>query len=105
MQPKILVIRGWGYSMLMNNFYEVLRETKGRAIVKDIGSRTVDGDGFQGHEAPSRNVQNVNFKEYTIIKRMKPDGSIEYRGKCGLSSTYTLEEVKEGDKFAFDHLD
>ena len=106
MENKILVNRGWGYSMTLNNFYKIIRETKGRAWVKEIGSQVVENSGYlSGYEIPSENEQNVNFKEHIVCKKTLADGSIEYRGKMGLSRTHVLELVKEGDKFYFNHCD
>jgi hypothetical protein len=103
---KILVVAGWGYSMTLNNFYQVIRETKGRAWVKQIGSRCVRDSGYlQGYEVPNVDDKNINFKEYMIIRKENADGSVTYRGKCDLSSTRTLEEVKEGQEFYFNHCD
>lgn len=93
--------------MTLNNFYLVLRETDGRAYIQDIGSRVTrpGADGFSGYEAPDPNEQNINFKQYTIVKRKKADGTIEYRGKAGLSWVSTLTEVEPGADYYFNHLD
>lgn len=103
---KILRIGPWGYNMTLNNFYLVVRETPGTAIVRDIGSRTTRAAGYlAGYETPDIDAQNVNFKEYRISKKTKADGSIEYRGKAGLGWVSTLSVVEPGKDYYFNHCD
>lgn len=102
MKGKILHLGPWGYSMTLNNFYKVIRETKKTAIVKEIGSKCVETMGYlSGKEVPSEKEENVNFKEYRVLKNA--DGT--FKGKCGLSSTRTLEVVPEGKSYYFNHCD
>jgi hypothetical protein len=99
---KVLRYGPWGYNMTLNNFYKVIKETPRTAIVREIGSKCIEISGYlSGYEIPDENEKNINFKEYRVIKRA--DGT--YRGKCGLSRTYDLDEVKFGDKFYFNHCD
>lgn len=103
---QILRIGPWGYNMTLNNFYVVVRETAKTAIVRDIGSKVVESsNGFSGKESPDVSVQNVNFKEYRVLKIQNPDGSIKYRGSCEMHRTFDLQRVEAGDSFYFNHLD
>lgn len=103
---KTLHIGPWGYSMTLNNFYVVVRETAGRALVREIGSRVTRPGGYlAGYETPDPTQHNVNFKEYSVAKKTLADGSIEYRGKCGLYRVFTLGAVPPGKDFYFNHCD
>ena len=44
----------WGYDMTIVQFYQVVRVTAKRAIVKEISKKIVDGD-FSGHVIPVKN--------------------------------------------------
>lgn len=88
--------------MTLNNFYKVVSETAKTAIVREIGSKCVETSGYlAGYEVPNENEQNVNFKEYRVLKNA--DGT--FKGKLDHHRTFRLEEVKVGEKFYFNHCD
>ncbi len=103
----------WGYSMSLNNFYKVIKETPKGAIVRKIDSTILENDGLAGgYETPNPNVElterdwsdpegiKVKYKDYKVIKT-----ETGYKGKVGLSRTYWLTETKVGDKHYFNHND
>lgn len=110
---------GWGYSMTLNNFYKVIKETPKGAIVREIGSTILDGGGYQGYETANPNVDKtetdwnapvemidgnekhpLKFKDYKVIKT-----ETGYKGTVGLSRTHHLEETKVGQKHSYNHMD
>lgn len=99
---KFLKLGPWGYSMTMNNFYVVLRETPKGAVIHDIGSKCVrPADYLAGYEVPDITVNNINFKEYRVLKNA--DGT--FKGTCGHSRTHTLEIVDPTKEHYFNHCD
>ncbi len=101
MATKIVTTGAWGYSMTLNSFFVVVKETAKTAIVREIGAKSIENSGYlAGYEVPDKDAQNVNFKEYRVLKTA--DG---YKGKVGLYRTFKLKEVKEGDKFYYNHCD
>lgn len=109
----------WGYSMTLNNFYKVIKETPKGAIVREIGSTILDGGGYDGHETPNPNVDKtetdwnapveiidgnekhpLKFKDYKVLKT-----ETGYKGKVGLSRTTYLTETKVGERHYYNHCD
>lgn len=123
MEKKILQLGPWGYNMSINNFYEVIRETPKGAVVREIGSKTLEHcQGYlSGYEVPDpTNVltetdwgidgefteENPRPRKEKVYRVLKEDGEYgDYKGTCGLSRTHSLRIVKPGDKFYYNHCD
>lgn len=99
MNSKILCIKGWGYSMTLNSFYSVVKETPKTVTVRRIGNKIVENTGFMsGYEAPDPTCGS------SITYTVRKVGN-KYRGKCELDAARDLIEVNAGDKFYYNHCD
>lgn len=99
---QVLVISGWGYSMTLNSFFQVVRETAKTAIVREIKSEVTRTDAYlAGYEKPVPGAFKSDEKEFRVLKN--DDGS--YRGKCGLSFTRLLEVWDGTRDYSFNHCD
>jgi len=109
----------WGYSMTLNSFFKVIKETAKGAIVREIGSTIIDGGGYQGYETANPDKEKTEtdwnapveiidgyekypskFKDYKVIKTESG-----YKGTVGLYRTMHLEETKVGQKHSYNHMD
>lgn len=105
----------WGYSMTINNFYEVISETPKTALIRQIGNKRVEGDGWMGREEanPDEILTEVDWKatppngekvlKERIYKVFKTNDG--YKGKLNLSRTHYLSEISLGTSKYFNHLD
>lgn len=103
---------GWGYSMTLNSFFKVIKETPKGAVVRAIGSKILTGGGFQGYETPDPTVEvterdwndpegiKVKYKDYRVIKTENG-----YKGSVGLSRTYHLSETKVRQEHSYNRMD
>lgn len=101
---------GWGYSMSLNSFFEIIKETPKGAVVKEIGSTVVENGAYlAGYETPNPEVTRTDKNwetgefEPKIFKVIKTENG--YKGKVGLSRTQYLTVTKVGDKHYFNHCD
>ena len=78
---------GFGYSMTLNHFYQVVRVKSPTTIeVQKIGAVSVKGDGWSGEEAPQTILNNTS----PILTKRLNNGS--FKTDCGRA--YLHEEGK-----------
>lgn len=71
--------RSWGYSMVLNDFYQVVKESKGMLWVREIADRYTDSssDGWQGYVVPIKD----QFKGETVKAMKRSAAPSKWDGK------------------------
>lgn len=87
---------GWGYSMVINSFYQVTRVISETMVeLKQIGSTIVKGDGWQGEEKAAPN----QFKGETLRKKINPAGYVQ------IDAYKFAKKINPNEQFWFDKMD
>ena len=93
-----IMVVDWGATMTLPTFYKVKKRTAKRAVLTEIKSKNVDGDGMIGHSIPfDEPVERSCFGDLNIV--IRDDGN----GWCAKHSK--IARPWDGTPERYDHWD
>lgn len=94
MKGQILIC-SWGYSMILHDFVEVLKETPKTLLVRMLEKQTVGGDGYGRPEVkPAEPLRPYVYYGKETIIRLYKDGDNWFTKKNGYYQSYKLWDGK-----------
>lgn len=103
-QIKVLVLTDIG-KFTINSFFVVKEVGKNALIIQKIKNMPLEFSGsYSGYETFDPGLIPTSEELFRVIKKVSPNGSIYYRGKCGYAKVQTLW-VDDKPKYYFNHND
>jgi len=97
-----ILVSSWGYSMILNSWYQVVKRTAKTVTVREICSKTVNGNGFQGESMPIPDQFHVGANADVFhSKKLHHNGDRPFIKMTDYEYAYLWDGTPE----PFDHLD
>ena len=90
-----IIYTHWGYSMVIIDYYEIVKATGKSFVVKHLKDEVVSGDGQRGESMPVKGEYEDGGKEIRC--------RINSRGSVKIDDGYAY--LWDGKPKAFDHMD
>lgn len=91
-----IFVSSWGYSMTLVSWYQVVRFTPKKAVLRELNAKIVDGDGFAGQCMPVFEIQST--KDTKFISKTITENGIKI-------NNYEYARKWDGEPMHFNHLD